>query len=225
MGLRAALGNGNGAAANRQVVHQVNTEQLRLIMPHAPALWLEALKEETERLINLDDPHEQASFIAQLAHESVELTRVEENLNYSAQRLMQVWPRTFKTIDIARQYERNPQKLANFIYAYRIGNGAIESGDGWRYRGRGPIQITGRNNYTLCGDWLGLDLLKFPDLLLEPKHGIGSACWYWVYKDLDRYDDDDDVRAETKIINGGEIGLAQRQLYFNKAISILREAA
>lgn len=204
----------------------MDVEALRLILPNAPTEWLEALKEETERLLTvLDSTYEQASFVAQLAHESAEFTRLEENLNYSAARLMAVWPKRFPSLEFAKQYERNPQKLANYVYANRIGNGSETSGDGWRYHGRGPIQLTGRNNYSLCGDWLGIDLLKNPELLLIPKHGIGAACWYWVYKDLDRFDDDDDVKAETKLINGSDLGLAQRQNYFNKALNILQEAA
>lgn len=204
----------------------MDVEDLRLILPQAPNEWLEALKEETERLLTvLDSPYEQASFVAQLAHESAEFTRLEENLNYSAARLMAVWPKRFPSLEFAKQYERNPQKLANYVYANRIGNGSETSGDGWRYHGRGPIQLTGRNNYSLCGDWLGIDLLKEPDLLLTPKHGIGSACWFWINKDLDRFDDDEDVRAETKLVNGSDLGLAHRQNYFNKALNILQEAA
>lgn len=170
----------------------------------------------------IDSPTEFASFLAQLAHESVEFTHLEENLNYSAIRLMQVWPRRFPTMVVAETYAHDPQRLANLVYANRIGNGGPETGDGWRYRGRGPIQLTGRGNYANCGQAIGEDLLRYPDYLLKPSVGIEAACWYWLFKDLDVYDDDEDVRAETKLINGSDLGLAARQNYFNRILEAIQ---
>ena len=205
----------------------MNAEQLRRIMPTAPEPWLEAMVSETERLLtNLDTPREQASFIAQVAHESAELRHLEESLDYRAERLTVVWPRRFRTIDFAREYEHAPEKLANFVYATVNGNRGEASGDGWRYRGRGPFQLTGYRNYFSAGEWLDADLLVHPELVaIDPAIGVGTACWFWMVRGIDAYDDDEDVKAETKLINGGEIGLKQRQVYFDRALRILEEAA
>lgn len=188
---------------------------IQAAIPRAPHAWIAALLEEAPRW-GIDTDNEIASFVAQLAHESAEFTRLEENLNYSAQRLRQIWRRRFPTLALAQQYARNPQRLANFVYANRLGNGPQDSGDGWRFRGRGPIQLTGSKNYTVCSTGIGVDLIDKPDLLCTPTVGIRSACWYWKVRDLDLLDDDDDVRAETRAVNGGFHGLASRQAYFNK---------
>lgn len=188
---------------------------IKAALPRAPSVWIAALLDEAPRW-GIDTDTEIASFVAQLAHESDEFTRLTENLNYSAERLQEIWRRRFPTIDIAHQYARNPQRLANYVYADRIGNGPQESGDGWRYRGRGPLQITGRANYAACGAGIEANLLDQPDILLTPVIGIRSACWYWTSRNLDLLDDDDDVRAETRAVNGGVHGLAKRQAYFNK---------
>ena len=190
-------------------------QNLRMALPKAPDVWLSALVSEMPRW-GIDSPNEVASFVAQLAHETSELTRLEENLNYSAAGLQATWPKRFPTIAIAQQYARNPQRLANYVYANRLGNGPPESGDGWLFRGRGPIQLTGKKNYEVCGNGIGAQLTTRPELLLTPVVGIRSACWYWTNRGLDLLDDDDDVRAETRIVNGGDHGLAQRQAYFNK---------
>jgi putative chitinase len=190
---------------------------LRTVLRHAPPPWLAALLEELPHW-GLDTDNEIASFIAQVAHESMEFTRFTENLSYSAERLQEVWRRRFPTIEVARRYERNPMALANFVYANRLGNGSPESGDGWRFRGRGPIQITGRRNYQACAKGINAPLLEQPELLLTPAIGIRSACWYWASRGLDRLDDDDDVLAETRAVNGGTHGLAQRQAYFDNVM-------
>jgi putative chitinase len=194
--------------------------RLQLVMPKAPWRWLTVMIEEMPKW-GVDTTSEIASFVAQVAHESNELTRLAENLNYSADRLMQVWPRRFTTLDVARPYAHKPEELANLVYANRLGNGDPASGDGWRFRGRGPIQITGRTNYRDCGAGIGVDLLAQPELLFQPYHGIRSALWYWKSRGLDRLDDDDDVRAETRLINGGEHGLARRQAYFDRCLVVL----
>ena len=191
---------------------------LRQVMPRAPVGWLEALVEEAPKW-GIDTVIELASFAAQLAHESVEFTRLEESLNYSAERLMQVWPKRFPTIEAASLYARQPERLANFVYASRLGNGLPASGDGWTFRGRGPIQITGRQNYMHCAFDIGQPVDRQPELLLTPRIGILSACWFWRVNDIDLHDDDLEVRAETRLVNGGEHGLAQRQAYFDKLIT------
>lgn len=196
---------------------------LQLAMPRAPRIWLEAMAAELP-LAGIDTPHEVASFVAQIAHESAELTRLEENLNYSAERLMQVWPRRFTSFEFAQRYEHMPEKLANYVYANRIGNGDEASGDGWFFRGRGPGMLTGRRNCTNCGIYLGVDLVGHPELLLTPHVGIGSFIWFWHTNNLDELDDDADVRIETRRVNGGDTGLAHRQAYFDRCLKILEAA-
>ena len=195
-------------------------DTMHAIMPKAPYVWLD----EIVRVLpstTINTLNEIASFIAQIAHESAEFTHLEENLNYSATRLMQVWPRQFHDMTTAQQYEHNPEKLANYIYANRLGNGGPETNDGWRYRGHGPIQITGKRNYSLLEEASGLPVLSDPWLLTLPRGGIASAVWYWNYAKLDQHDDDRDVRAETILINGGTNGLVERQAYFDAIIKHL----
>jgi putative chitinase len=212
----------------------MNVAKLAEILPRAPAAWLHELTVQPANF-GIDTAHELASFIAQVAHESSEFLRLEENLNYSLERLPQVWrvfainpeapPAERKPNALALRYTHAPPALANFIYADRLGNGSPASGDGWHYKGRGPLQITGRRNYAACQAATGDPVLSLPDLLMQPRIGIRSACWYWTSRKLDDLDDDDDVRAETRVVNGGELGLAERQAYFDKALSILTEAA
>ena len=202
---------------------QLTADTLQQMMPRAPRAWLEAMAVEL-LLAGIDTPHEVASFVAQISHESNDLTHLEENLSYSAERLMQVWPRRFPSFEIAQKYEHLPDKLANYVYAHRLGNGEEASGDGWRYHGRGPIQLTGRRNYAACGANLGEDLLGNPGLLLTPAVGIQSALWFWRSMNLDELDDDADVRLETRRINGGETGLAHRQAIMNRCLQILGAA-
>lgn len=198
-------------------------DKLSLVMPRAPAAWLAELAHQAPAW-GIDTPNEIASFVAQLAHESAEFTRLEENLSYSAQRLVQVWPRRFSSLALAQPCAHNPERLANRVYADRLGNGDEASGDGWRYRGRGPIQLTGRHNYAACAAGINEPLIDFPELLLVPRVGIRSACWYWRAKDLDLLDDDEDVTLETRRVNGGEHGLAQRKTYFDKTLALLSHA-
>ena len=201
---------------------------LRAVLPRAPAPWL-AIAIEQMPTYGIDTQHEVASFLAQVAHESVEFTRLEENLNYSAARMAQVWKRFAanpdekdlakrQPNDLALRYQHNPEALANYVYARRMGNGDESSGDGWRHRGVGPIQITGKYAQTACAKDLGIPLSRFHDELTRPFNGIRSACWYWKTYDLDAVDDDDDVRLDTRRINGGETGLAERQRYFSMII-------
>lgn len=198
----------------------IDFDALHRILPRAPEEWLFALADALPRSA-IDTPNEVASFVAQVAHESAEFTRLEENLNYSAERMMQVWPRKFPTVAVTTPYVRNPVKLANYVYASRMGNGDEASGDGFRFRGRGPIQLTGRDNYQRCAAATGYPLLEEPELLVAPEPGIASALWFWVTRGLDAHDDDTDVTAETKLVNGGTHGLAQRQKYFDLALKAL----
>jgi putative chitinase len=161
----------------------------------------------------------EAQFLAQIGHESASLSTVEENLNYSAQRLMAVWPKRFPSIEKARFYEHSPERLANLVYGGRMGNGAYESGDGWRYHGRGPIQLTGAENYRACGRALNLPLIERPEMLLEPKVGARAAAWY--FREHGCNEVADDVEACTRRINGGTHGLADRTERFRRAMRVL----
>lgn len=161
-----------------------------------------------------------AAFLAQLGHESGGLSRIEENLNYSGGRLLQVFERHF-TVQQAQAYAHKPERIGSRVYASRMGNGDERSGDGYRYRGRGPIQITGADNYRWIGDLLGLPLLDQPDLLLELEHGAASAAAYWRGRGLNALADAGDILGMTKKINGGRHGLADRTDRWNGAKAAL----
>jgi putative chitinase len=171
---------------------------------------------------------EVASFLAQVAHESNLFASLEENLSYSAEGLAKTWPgryrdpATGKPNQLAMLLHRKSISIANNCYANRMGNGDVATGDGWRYRGRGLIQLTGRGMYRRCGGALGVDLEKNPDLLMTPEYAALSAAWYWHESGLDKFDDDLLVTAETRVINGGAIGLADRQKKFDKAWKALK---
>ncbi|MBS0602893.1 MAG: glycoside hydrolase family 19 protein [Proteobacteria bacterium] len=204
----------------------LTAEQLQQIVPRCPdpQVWSQALN-ATMALHGIEGADRIAAFIAQLAHESGGFRRLSENLTYtSAARICAVWPKRFADEDSARPFVRNPEALANRVYANRLGNGTAGSGDGWRYRGRGLLQITGRANYDEAGRALGLALLQEPDRLLEPVNAARSAAWFWQTRGLnaladDRSDDDDDgdFVSITKIINGGTTGLSERRRYWAQA--------
>lgn len=163
-----------------------------------------------------------SSFIAQTGYESGQFNELEENLNYSsAKRLMKVWPKRFPDIASADPYVNDPKRLGNFVYANRLGNGAPSSGDGYHYRGRGILQLTGRSNYFEASKELGVNLVANPDQLLEPKYAAMSAAWFWSARGLnaladDKTGDDDleDFADITRKINGGTIGLQARLALF-----------
>lgn len=163
-----------------------------------------------------------AAFLAQCLHESQGFAKLQEGLSYSAERLMAVWPRRFPSIEIAEQYTRNPEKLANFIYRGRMGNSS--PGDGWKFRARGPIGITGLDNYRDAGEALGLDLVASPDLLLQPMEGCLAAAWYFKRAGccLPQYADDFDAICDLVNIGrktereGDAIGYADRLALFGR---------
>ena len=165
-------------------------------------------------------------FLAQVLHESGHLKYKSENLNYSAKALRSVFGKYFKTDEIAKAYERKPEKIANRVYANRMGNSNEASGDGYKFRGRGLIQLTGANNYKICGQDLGLDLVKNPDLIIsDPEICVKTACWFWNKNNLNQYADKDDIKTITKRINGGENGLSDREANLKKAKAILLKKA
>ena len=163
----------------------------------------------------IDTPLRKAHFLAQVAHESGGLKYSKENLNYSAQGLRSVFGKYFRTMEIAQSYARKPEKIANKVYADRMGNGNEASGDGWKYKGRGLIQLTGKENYQNFSQDYGVDCVNNPDLLLDPEWALTSACWFWKKRNLNRYADNDDILMVTKRINGGINGLNDRQQYLD----------
>ena len=180
--------------------------------------WLDPLN-QTFIKYNISTTQRQACFIGQCQHESANFTKLEEGLNYSATRLMAVWPSRFPSLDVANQYANNPEKIANKVYGGRMGN--VEDGDGWKYHGRGLIQLTGKDNYANCGSGLGVDLVGDPDRLLDPQYAALSAGWFWNKKGLNALADTQDYDTMTKRINGGLIGLDDRKAKIAKAISVL----
>jgi len=180
--------------------------------------WLEPLN-ATFQKYNISTPKREAAFIGQCSVESSNFTRLQENLNYSAQRLTQVWPSRFPNISMAEPYANNPEKLANFVYAGRMGN--LQDGDGWKFHGRGLIQLTGRENYANCGSSIGVDILDNPDLLLTPKYAALSAGWFWNKHGLNLLADAQEYGTMTRRINGGTTALDERIAKITKALQVL----
>jgi len=180
--------------------------------------WAEPLQAVFDKY-GMNTPIRQASFIGQCQHESNNFKTLEENLHYSAAGLMRTWSSRFPSADVANQYANNPEKIANKVYAGRMGN--TEEGDGWAYHGRGLIQLTGRDNYKNCGDALGLALITNPELLAMPKGAALSAGWFWGKRGLNELADVKDFETMTKRINGGTLGLDDRIAKIKKALEVL----
>lgn len=164
-----------------------------------------------------------AAFLAQTAHESGNYRAIKENLNYRAESLMKVWPRYFPTIEIARQYAQQPERIANRAYANRMGNGPEESGDGWRYCGRGLIQLTGKSNYERYAQSLEISVEEAGEHLTTFEGCVQSAAWFWEANNLNQWADKGDMLTLTKRINGGTLGLEDRIKHYNHALHILGE--
>ena len=180
--------------------------------------WLDPLN-QTFIKYNISTTQRQAAFIGQCQHESNNFRTLEENLHYSADGLMRTWPSRFPSADVAQQYANNPEKIANKVYAGRMGN--TEEGDGWKFHGRGLIQLTGRENYDNCGKGIGAVLADKPQLLVGPYYACMSAGWFWNKKGLNDLADKRDYPEMTKRINGGLLGLADRIAKIDKAKEIL----
>ena len=201
----------------------MNTAQLAQILKMKPAKageWIDAINETFEKF-DISSPERQACFLGQCAHESGGFTALSENLNYSAASLCRVWPKRFPTMNDGQNYEKNPQKIANKVYASRMGNGDEESGEGYAYRGRGLIQLTGKSNYQACGEALGVDLVENPDLVATPQYAALSAGWFWNKNKLNAYADKNDMEGLTKKINGGTHGIEDRVARTQAAIDVL----
>ena len=182
--------------------------------------WLGPL-EEVFAKYDISTSLRQAAFIGQCAHESANFKILEENLNYKPEALMRVWPSRFPDLPTAMKYAHDPIKIANKVYANRMGNGSEESGEGSKYHGRGLVQLTGKENYERCGEAIGVDLINQPGLLAQPNMAALSAGWFWNKKGLNALADAKDYETMTKRINGGLIGLDDRKAKIAKALSVL----
>jgi len=184
-------------------------------------LYAEPLHEVAEYYDMYVNMHRAAAFVAQTAHESGGFNFVKENLNYSAKGLMGTFKKYFPTEELAKQYERKPEKIANRVYANRMANGDEASGDGYRFCGRGLIQLTGRANYTKFAEDLGISLEETVAYLETPAGAVSSAGWFWDNNNLNQYCDKDDFVTLTKRINGGTIGLEDRKHHYHIALDLL----
>lgn len=167
----------------------------------------------------INTPQRIAMFLAQVGHESAGLTAVRENLNYKAATLSKVFPKYFRDRNPA-DYERQPEKIANLVYGNRMGNGPEESGDGYKYRGRGLIQLTGHDNYNAFANSMGMAIDEAVQYLETPEGAAMSAAWFWNSRKLNAVADAGDIVKSTKLINGGTIGLEERTELYEEALEI-----
>ena len=197
-------------------------EQLAEMIGKNPYLdnWYSAICEILPEY-QINTPQRVAAFIAQCAHESGNFKFLKENLNYKAESLLKVFPKYFKTLDEARAYEKKPEKIANRIYGNRMGNGDESSGDGFRYCGRGLIQLTGKENYTWFAASLEIPVEEAAEYLQTFEGAVQSACWFWETNNLNQWADKGDILTLTKRINGGTIGLEDRIKHYNHALHVL----
>ena len=200
---------------------EITQQQLSAMLPGNPYIehWCEALNKILPDY-EINTPARIASFIAQTAHESGGYTALHENLNYKAESLCRVWPRYFNAGN-ANDYAHQPEKIANRAYGGRMGNGDEASGDGWKYCGRGLIQLTGKSNYQAFADSIQTDINEVPAFLQTFEGAIQSACWFWENNNLNRWADAGDIEKMTQIINGGQLGIDDRKARYRHALQVL----
>lgn len=196
-------------------------EQLAQIIPNNPyiAEWYDAVS----RILpdyEINTVPRVAAFLAQCAHESANFTALKENLNYTAASLSRVWPSRFPPA-IAEQYAHNQEMIANRAYCDRMGNGPESSGDGWRYAGKGLIQLTGKDNYTRFAESIETPVEQLPEYLGTFEGAVQSACWFWETNGLNQFADAGDILTLTKRINGGTLGLEERTQHYQHACHVL----
>jgi putative chitinase len=199
----------------------LSEKQLAELIPKNPYVdhWHHAM-EQCLPDYDINTPRRIAAFVAQCAHESGGFRFLNENLNYRAESLVKTWPRYFNAGN-AGSYARNPQRIANRAYANRMGNGDEASGDGWRFCGRGLIQLTGRSNYQAFADSIETDINDIPDYLATFEGAVQSACWFWETNNLNKWADLGDILTLTKRINGGTLGLDDRMKHYTHALHVL----
>jgi len=200
---------------------EITQQQLGQCIGNNPYLehWAEALNKILPDY-DITTPQRVAAFVAQSAHESGGFTALHENLNYRAVTLRKVFPKYFPTDEMAEQYAQQPERIANRVYGNRMGNGDEASGDGFRYCGRGLIQLTGKSNYQAFADSVQMPVEEVPAFLATFEGAIQSACWFWESNNLNQYADSGDILTMTKRINGGTLGLADRQAHYNHALQV-----
>ena len=203
---------------------ELTKDQLKQLLPKNPYIdqWYNALSQLLPDY-EINTPQRIASFMAQCAHESGEFTALKENLNYKAITLRKIFPKYFPTDEIANQYASLPNKqeaIANKVYANRMGNGDESSGDGFRYCGRGLIQLTGKDNYTWFAASIGISPDEASEYLQTFEGAAQSACWFWETNNLNQFADSGDILTMTKRINGGTIGLDDRIAHYKHALQI-----
>ena len=196
-------------------------QQLKEMIPKNPYVdqWFEALSEILPEY-EITTPQRVAAFLAQSAHESGGFVFLKENLNYKAASLRRVFPKYFPDDAIAAQYAGKGEMIANRVYANRMGNGDEASGDGFRYCGRGLIQLTGKNNYTFFAGSLDIPVEEASEYLQTFEGAVQSACFFWEQNKLNQWADAGDILTLTKRINGGTIGLEDRVKHYNHALHI-----
>lgn len=196
--------------------------QLAQLIPGNPYLdyWYHALEQALPDY-DINTPQRVAAFIAQCAHESGGFRALKENLNYRAVTLRKVFPKYFPNDEIANQYAGKQEMIANRVYGGRMGNGPEETGDGFRYCGRGLIQLTGKVNYQNFADSIETPVEELPEYLATFEGAVQSACWFWESNNLNQYADTGDILTMTKRINGGTIGLEDRKKHYEHALHVL----
>jgi putative chitinase len=213
----------------------ITVEQLQPIIPTNKHVdeWCHALNINLSNY-TIDTSKRIASFLSQCAHESLDFTVLQENLNYSATALATTWPNRFAIKDsagipvkpyrsnaLANEIERNPEKIANNVYANRMGNGDVSSGDGWKYRGSGLIQLTGHDNYKLFSEHKNISIDDCVDYVKTTEGAVEAACWFWKSHNINQWADKENIEMVTKTINGGLIGIEDRKKRYGKAIQLL----
>ena len=201
---------------------ELTKDQLKQLLPKNPYIdqWHKALSQLLPDY-EINTPKRIAAFMAQCAHESGNFIFLSENLNYKAESLMKTFKKYFPDMATAKAYEKNPQKIANRVYADRMGNGNEASGDGWKYRGRGLIQLTGKTNYTWFAASLEITSEEAAEYTQTFEGAAQSACWFWETNKLNQYADSSDIVTMTKRINGGTIGLDDRIKHYEHALHVL----
>ncbi|MFC4636512.1 glycoside hydrolase family 19 protein [Dokdonia ponticola] len=197
----------------------ITKEEFQSVVPDVNWKYIEPYLDIYEAILDqyeINTPLRKAHFLAQISHESGSFKYVSENLNYSAKALYAVFRKYFPTLAAAEAYARQPEKIANKVYANRMGNCDEASGEGWKYRGRGLIQLTGKDNYRSFSADAGQDFVANPSLVAQPEWALASACWFWKKRRINRYADADDIHMVTKLINGGFNGLEHRQHFLDE---------
>jgi putative chitinase len=202
---------------------ELTLDQLKQLLPKNPYVdhWHHALSQLLPDY-DINTPQRIAAFVAQCSHESGGFVALKENLNYRAVTLRKIFPKYFPTDELANAFAGKPEMIANRVYASRMGNGDEASGDGFRYCGRGLIQLTGKSNYQAFADSLEMNVEDVPDYLSTFEGAAQSACWFWESNNLNQWADKGDILTLTKRINGGTIGLEDRIKHYDHAMHILQ---